>query len=447
MVLQAALALLLARSGAGVDVPIGTPIAGRGDDAVDDLVGLFINTLVLRTDVSGEPSFRELVDRVRETNLGAYANQDVPFERLVEVLNPERSLARHPLFQVMLTMHGEQDNQDVPPLAGLDTSALRLESSAAKVDLAFAFSGDADEGFHGALTYAVDLFDEASAGLMVERLVRVLDAVLASPDVPAGRVEVLAEGERRRVLEEWNGTAVEVPGVSLPVLFEERVRAVPDGVAVVCGDVALSYAELDGRVNRLARLLVSRGVGVESRVVVALPRSVDVVVALLAVLKAGGAYVPVDPEYPAERIAHVVEDSGPVLVLSVSGALGRVPGADVPVVLLDDVGVVAELSELSDTSPGVVPELSSGAYVIYTSGSTGRPKGVVVPHGGVVNVLAGLRDVVAGDRVLAVTTFAFDIAVVELFAPLVSGGCVVVAPSDVVADAELLVGLAVRAGV
>ncbi|WP_338714886.1 amino acid adenylation domain-containing protein [Streptomyces acidiscabies] len=442
MVLQAALALLLSRSGAGDDVPIGTPIAGRGDDAVDDLVGLFINTLVLRTDLSGDPTFRDLVDRVRETNLGAYANQDVPFERLVEVLNPERSLARHPLFQVMLTLHGEQDNQEIPPLAGLDTSALRLESSAAKVDLAFAFSGDASDGLHGALTYAVDLFDAASAEAMVERLIHLLDQVLVSPDVSTRRVDVLVEGERRRVLEEWNDTAVGVPHASLPVLFEEQVRAVPDAVALVCGDVSLTYAELDVRVNRLARLLVSRGVGVESRVVVGLPRSVDAVVALLAVLKTGGAYVPVDPGYPAERIAHVVEDSAPVLVL---GALEGVSG--VPVVLLDDPAVMGELEALSSASLGVVPELSSAAYTIYTSGSTGRPKGVVVPHWGVANVLAGLRHVVGEDRVLAVTTFAFDIAVVELFAPLVSGGCVVVAPSEVVADAELLVGLAVRAGV
>ncbi|WP_416969940.1 non-ribosomal peptide synthase/polyketide synthase [Streptomyces sp. 4F14] len=442
MVLQAALALLLSRSGAGDDVPIGTPIAGRGDDAVDDLVGLFINTLVLRTDLSGNPTFRELVDRVRETNLGAYANQDVPFERLVEVLNPERSLARHPLFQVMLTLHGEQDNQEIPPLAGLDTSALRLESSAAKVDLAFAFSGDAQTGMHGALTYAVDLFDTVSAEAMVERLIHLLDEVLASPDVSTRRVDVLVEGERRRVVEEWNDTVVEVPGVSVPVLFEERVRAVPGAVAVVCGEVALTYGELDVRVNRLARLLVSRGVGAESRVVVALPRSADVVVALLAVLKAGGAYVPVDPSYPAERIAHVVEDSAPVLVL---GALEGVSG--VRVLLLDDPAVVAELEGLPGDSLGVVPELGSAAYVIYTSGSTGRPKGVVVPHQGVANVLAGLRHVVSADRVLAVTTFAFDIAVVELFAPLVSGGCVVVAPSEVVADAELLVDLAVRAGV
>ncbi|QZZ33062.1 amino acid adenylation domain-containing protein [Streptomyces sp. ST1015] len=446
MVLQAAVALLLSRSGAGDDVPIGTPIAGRGDDAVDDLVGLFINTLVLRTDLSGNPTFRELVDRVRETNLGAYANQDVPFERLVEVLNPERSLARHPLFQVMLTLHGEQDNQEIPPLAGLDTSALRLESSAAKVDLAFAFSGDANDGLHGALTYAVDLFDAASAEAMVERLIHLLDQVLASPEVSTRRVDVLVEGERCRVLGEWNDTGVEVPGVSLPVLFEEQVRTLPDAVALVCGDVSLTYAELDVRVNRLARWLVSRGVRAESRVVVALPRSVDAVVALLAVLKTGGAYVPIDPGYPAERIAHVVEDSAPVLVLSVSGALEGAPG-DVPVVLLDDPAVSGELETLPSTSLGVVPELSSAAYTIYTSGSTGRPKGVVVPHQGVANVLAGLRDVVSADRVLAVTTFAFDIAVVELFAPLVSGGCVVVAPSEVVADAELLVDLAVQAGV
>ncbi|WP_075732005.1 amino acid adenylation domain-containing protein, partial [Streptomyces acidiscabies] len=443
MVLQAALALLLSRSGAGDDVPIGTPVAGRGDDAVDDLVGLFINTLVLRTDVSGEPTFRELVDRVRETDLGAYANQDVPFERLVEVLNPERSLARHPLFQVMLSLNNHISTDIGPTSTDLAVTPVHPDHDVARFDLTFDFAErGADAPMYGSLTYAVDLFDAVSAEAMVERLLRLLDVVLGSPDVSTRRVDVLVEGERRRVLEEWNETAVEVPGVSLPVLFEERVRAVPDAPAVACGDVSLTYAELDVRVNRLARLLVSRGVGVESRVVVGLPRSVDAVVALLAVLKAGGAYVPVDPGYPAERIAHVVEDSAPVLVV---GALEGVSG--VPVVLLDDPAVMGELEALPGTSLGVVPELSSAAYTIYTSGSTGRPKGVVVPHGGVVNVLAGLRGVVGADRVLAVTTFAFDIAVVELFAPLVSGGCVVVAPSEVVADAELLVDLAVGAGV
>ena len=405
----------------------------------------------MRTDVSGDPSFRELLDRVREASLAAFAHQDVPFERLVEDLTPERSLARHPLFQVMLEpCTADQDTEAFTPLAGLDTSALRLESSAAKVDLAFAVSrGGADSGLRGALTYAADLFDEASAVLLVERLVHVLETVLTSPDVSTDRVEVLAAGERRHVLEEWNDTAGAAPRASLPVLFEERVAAVPDAVAVVCGGESLSYAELDARVNRVARLLVSRGVGVESRVVVALPRSVDALVGLLAVQKAGGAYVPVDPGYPAERIAQVVGDSSPVLMLSASDALDSsvVSAAGVPVVFLDDAGVVAELAGLSPVSLGVVPDLLSAAYVIYTSGSTGRPKGVVVPHRGVVGVLAALDGVVGADRVLAVTTFAFDIAVVELFAPLVSGGCVVIAPSDVVADAELLVRLAVESGV
>ncbi|MCX4692919.1 non-ribosomal peptide synthase/polyketide synthase [Streptomyces sp. NBC_01408] len=451
MVLQAVLALLLARSGAGEDIPIGTPIAGRGDDAVDDLVGMFINTLVLRTDVSGEPTFRELVDRVRETNLGAYAHQDVPFERLVEHLNPERSLSRHPLFQVMLTLHGEHDRQEIEPFAGLETTALTIDSSAAKTDLALAFAGDAENGLRGALTYAVDLFDAVSVEALAARFVGLLGTVLGSPDVPVRRLDVLGAVERERVLVEWNDTAADMPGVAFPVLFEGCVAAFPGVVAVEAGGVSLSYGELDARVNRLARLLVLRGVGVESRVVVALPRSVDAVVALLAVVKSGAAYVPVDPGYPVERVGWVVEDSAPVLVVSESSVAGVFAdvfaGAGVPVVLLDDAGVVAELAGLSPVSLGVVPALSSAAYVIYTSGSTGRPKGVVVPHSGVVGVLAALGPVVGADRVLAVTTFAFDIAVVELFAPLVSGGCVVVASSDVVADAELLVRLAVASGV
>ncbi|MFF2014310.1 amino acid adenylation domain-containing protein, partial [Streptomyces sp. NPDC058195] len=431
MVAQAALAVLLSRSGAGADVPIGTPIAGRNDDAVDDLVGLFINTLVLRNDLSGDPTFRELVARVRETDLGAYAHQDLPFERLVDIINPERSLSRHPLFQVMLTFNNVAPGTAGEQSDGLAVTELQIDNGFTRHDLSFVLGERSDEtgapaGIHGVLDYRTDLFDAVSAEALAARLAQVLDAALASPDLPVGRLDVLAVDERRRVLEEWNDTAVEVPGVSLPVLFEEQVRAVPDAPAVVCGEVSLSYAELDGRVNRLARLLVSRGVRPESRVVVALPRSAEVVVALLAVLKAGGAYVPVDPEYPAERVRYMVEDSAPVLVLSTRGALDDVTVTGTPVVLLDEPDVLAELATLAPEPLGVVPDLSSVAYVIYTSGSTGRPKGVMVQHRSMGAYLLHNRELYDGadGSTLVHTSVSFDLTVTALFTPLVSGGFV-----------------------
>ncbi|MET9551196.1 condensation domain-containing protein, partial [Streptomyces sp. NPDC006627] len=287
MVLQAALGVLLARSGAGEDIPIGTPVAGRGDDAVDDLVGLFINNLVLRTDVSGDPTFRELLARVRETDLEAYAHQDLPFERLVEILNPERSLSRHPLFQVMLTLNNAPENGMLPALPELSVSPIGTDTESAKVDLSFAFSPDSSSGLRGGLTFAADLFDRRSAELLVERLVWLLGVAVGSPDVPVGGLDVLVPEERRRVLEEWNATSAALPEASLVGLFEEQVRCASGAVAVEFEGGVVSYGELDGRANRLARFLRLLGVGGESRVVVALPRSVDAVVAFLGVLKAG----------------------------------------------------------------------------------------------------------------------------------------------------------------
>ncbi|MFF8646099.1 amino acid adenylation domain-containing protein, partial [Streptomyces sp. NPDC015345] len=449
MVLQAALGVLLSRSGAGEDIPIGTPVAGRGDDAVDDLVGLFINNLVLRTDVSGDPTFRELLARVRETDLEAYAHQDLPFERLVEILNPERSLSRHPLFQVMLIFNNQTSAGVESNASHLDVSEIRATHDAARFDLTFEFAQmDPENGLRGGLTFALDVFERWSAELLVERLVWLLGALVGSPDVPVGGLDVLVPGERGRVLEGWNDTAVDVPKASLVGLFEEQVRCASGAVAMECGGEAVSYGELDGRANRLARFLRLLGVGGESRVVVALPRSVDAVVAFLGVLKAGGVYVPVDPSYPVERIAFVVGDCAPSAVISVSGAgVGGCGG--VPLVLLDDPVVVSRLAEFSSGSLGVVSCREQAAYVLYTSGSTGRPKGVVVSQGGVVNVLAGLRGVVGSGsgRVLALTTFAFDIAVLELFGPLTAGGCVVLASSEVVGDAGLLVDLVVSSGV
>ncbi|WP_159045871.1 condensation domain-containing protein, partial [Streptomyces sp. WM6372] len=388
MTVQAALAVLLSKMGAGQDIPIGTPIAGRTDDALDDLVGFFVNTLVLRTDVSGDPTFREVLKGVREVDLAAFAHQDVPFERLVEILNPARSMARHPLFQVMLTVQSAAD-PDVA-LPGLSVTSEQVQGAVAKFDLSFSLDetrgvDGKPAGLEGRLDFRTDLFAESTVRHLVARLIRVLRAVGTDPDLHVGEIELLGSDERERILTTWNSAVAEVPAALLPELFETQAARSPHAPAVVGGGVELSYAELNARANRLARHLVACGAGPEKLVAVALPRSVDLVVALLAVLKSGAGYVPVDPEYPADRIAYVLADAGPVLMITDAETSPGLPDGDVPRVLLDDdefVQVVASASasDLSDSDrlSSVLP--AHPAYVIYTSGSTGRPKGVVVSH-------------------------------------------------------------------
>ncbi|MGW1895793.1 amino acid adenylation domain-containing protein, partial [Streptomyces sp. NPDC002004] len=433
MVLQAAIAALLSRLGAGTDIPLGTAVAGRSDEALDDLVGFFVNTLVLRTDVSGDPTFRELLARVRETDLAAYAHQDVPFDRVVEAVNPVRSLSHTPLFQTMLT------SQNVPdPTAGQEGPAFVPEDVSrrtARFDLSFhakeqkAADGSCT-GVDAHLEYATDLFDEGSAQALTARLVRLLGAVADGPDVPVGELELLTATERSRLLDEWQGERREPSGLTVPELFEAQAARVPDATAVVHEDSALTYRELNERANRLARLLVARGAGPERHVAVAMPRSVDLVVALLAVFKAGAAYLPLDPSYPADRLAFMLQDVAPVLVLTEQGVLDHVP-APCPLLPLDDAAVAAELARysagnLTDADRGAPLLPDHAAFVIFTSGSTGRPKGVTVQHRSLDGYLTWTRSAypaVAG-RALVHSPVAFDLTVTGLFAPLTSGGSV-----------------------
>ncbi|MFE9381464.1 non-ribosomal peptide synthase/polyketide synthase [Streptomyces sp. NPDC006855] len=432
MVVQAALASLLGRLGAGEDIPLGSVIAGRTDEALNDLVGFFVNTLVLRTDLSGDPTFRELVERVRETDLAAYANQDVPFERLVEILNPARSLARHPLFQVMLAF---QNNAEATlDLDGVQAEAQPVGLAAAKFDLLFSleetFAADGGPaGLRGVVEFSADLFDRATVEAVGDRLVRLLAAVTETPDTGIGSVDVLTGQERQRLLTEWNDTHRDVPPATLPELFEAQAARTPGRPAVGHAGHELDYAELERRANRLAHLLIGRGVGPEQFVALALPRSADMIVALLAVLKSGAAYLPVDPQYPADRIAFMLSDARPALVLSTGEAAGALP-AGTDALLLDAPELADELAALPENAPADADRVrpltpDHPAYVIYTSGSTGRPKGVVVAHRSVAELAAWAVADIGAERlsdVLAATSLNFDVSVFEMFGPLLSGG-------------------------
>ncbi|MEV7190138.1 amino acid adenylation domain-containing protein, partial [Kitasatospora sp. NPDC093102] len=390
MTVQAALAALLTRLGAGTDIPIGSVVAGRCDEALDDLVGFFVNTLVLRTDTSGNPSFAELLGRARETALGAYAHQDVPFERLVEELRPARSLARHPLFQVMLVL--QSNEQAEPATAGLHIEPLAAGTGSAKFDLSLiaeeSFGPDGEPaGIDCALDYATDLFDRETVEAVAVRFGRLLAAVVARPELPIGRIELLSAQEPAALPTAGGALPDEVP--LLPAAFAAQAARTPEAVALVCGDTALTFAELNARADRLAHRLRAAGAGPESVVALALPRSAETVVAMLAVHKAGGAYLPLDAEYPAERTAHMLADARPALALTD----GRWPLPEVLAGLRTlDVAPPSEDSEAGAPDPAwSAPDPGDAAYVIYTSGSTGRPKGVVVPHGAVAALLAAHR--------------------------------------------------------
>ncbi|MFF8594381.1 non-ribosomal peptide synthase/polyketide synthase [Streptomyces sp. NPDC015220] len=424
MVLQAGLAALLGKLGAGTDVPIGTPIAGRTDEAVDDLVGFFVNTLVLRTDLSGDPSFTELLGRVRADALAAYAHQDVPFEHLVEALNPTRSLAHHPLFQTMLALQNA-------PLGTFDLPRLRVaadlvHTGTAKCDLTFMLTErPGAHGLSGLVEYSTDLFDAATVEGIVDRWLRLLRAVVADPGRRIGQVDVLSADELRALLPSGGDRSAKSPKSGITALFERQVRANPAAVAVVSGEVTLTYGELNARANRLAHALIARGVGPEQLVALALPRSAELVVAVLAVLKAGGAYVPVDPRYPAARIAHLLRDARPSLLVT-TGRTGELPDTEAVDRLLLD---TADLDGLPDTDPEIPLDPGHPAYVIHTSGSTGDPKGVVVPHRNVVRLFAATRELFAFSAEDVWTLFhsyAFDFSVWELWGPLLHGGRLVV---------------------
>ncbi|MFJ4584738.1 amino acid adenylation domain-containing protein, partial [Streptomyces echinatus] len=444
MVVQAALVALLHRLGAGTDIPIGSPIAGRTDQALDELVGVFVNTLVLRTDVSGDPTFRELLGRVRETDLAAYAHQDVPFEHLVEVLSPARSLSHHPLFQVLLA--AEDVDAGAIELPGLTSSLRPVGTGTAKFSLSLSYSEQhladgSPAGIGCRIEYSADLFDQDTAQRVSAHLSRLLTEAVTDADRPIRTLDVLTAPVRHRMLTEWNATAHRTAEHTrtLTDLLEAQAERTPDRTAVVFEGSELSYTELFARADRLAALLTRGGAGPEGVVAVAVPRSLDLIVALLAVLKSGAAYLPIDPDDPSERTAFVLGDARPVLLLVTEATSALLTGTDeVPRIVLDSPQNRNDLEGSADDAkePEPAARRASGllprhpAYVIYTSGSTGRPKGVVVPHEGIVNRLLWMQDqygLTGDDRVLQKTPSSFDVSVWEFFWPLIAGAGLVVA--------------------
>jgi amino acid adenylation domain-containing protein len=427
MVLHAAYATLLTRLGAGTDIPIGVPIAGRTDEALDHLIGFFVNTLVLRTDTAENPTFAQLIRRTRETTLRAYQNQDVPLEQLIEAIGPARSAAHNPLFQVMFAL----DNNPAAhfDLPGLGVTGQRVDIGTAKFDL---FLNLAEEpgrdgsppAISGAFEYATDLFDRHTVEAMAQRLERILEQIVAGPDTPIGDLDVLTPSERHRLLHEWNDTTRPIADTGLPELFEAQVARTPDAPAVISDDTTLTYAELNARANRLAHHLIERGAGPEKIVAFALSRSVQLVIAVLAVTKTGAAYLPIDLRYPEARMRLVIEQTGARLLVTDRATVARVPSDRVAAVVVDD-----QPGTESTDDPRVSVHGDQLAYVVFTSGSTGAPKGVAATHADVV-ALAADRSWRNGahERILLHSPPNFDASTYELWVPLLSGGQVVVAP-------------------
>ncbi|OBK78647.1 hypothetical protein A5651_01580 [Mycobacterium sp. 1274761.0] len=443
MVVQAALAVLLSKISASTDVAVGFAIAGRGDPALEALVGFFVNTLVLRVDLADDPTFAELVTQVRGHSLAAYEHQDVPFEMLVDRLNPARSLTHSPLVQVLLAWQnfaGQESDLTGLRLGDAQVTPRTVDTRTARVDLTFTlgehWSDDGDPaGIRGEVEFRTDVFDAASIEVLIERLQRVLVAMTAEPTRRLSWVDLLDAVEHAR-LDGWGNRAtltqpVPVSG-SIPVLFAEQVARTPEAVAVTFEGRSVTYRELDEAANRLAHLLASRGVGPGERVALLLSRSAEAIMTIVAVLKTGAAYLPIDPMHPAARIRFMLDDAAPMAAITTVDLRSRLDGHDLLVIDIDDPAIDAEPST---ALPGPAPD--DVAYLIYTSGTTGVPKGVAITH---YNVTQLLESVSADLPTPAVWSqwhsYAFDVSVWEIWGALLGGGRLVVVPDAVVRSPE-----------
>ncbi|WP_406694053.1 amino acid adenylation domain-containing protein [Singulisphaera sp. Ch08] len=439
MTLIAAFQTLLHRISGQNDIAVGSPVAGRTRPETEGLIGLFLNTLVLRTELAGTLSFRELLRRTKPIVLDAFAHQDLPFEQIVEAVAAHRDSSRSPLFQAMLILQ----NAPLPPLAtaGLTMSVLEPPVETAKFDLTLKLT-ETDQGLNAALEYATDLFESDTIDRMLGWFHTLLKGIVANPETPLADLPLLGGGEHNRLLVEYNDTGIELPdGSSVPRLFEAQAARTPHATAVIdAHGRSLTYSQLDRAANQLAHQLRSLGAGTDTLVALCSERSPDMLVALLGVLKAGAAYLPLDPDYPRDRLDFMLRDSGAAILLTDRHIQKLLPDTGVRVVLLDDDRAEIEHHDGS-SAPDITIHPASLAYVIYTSGSTGKPKGVMIPHDALNNFLLAMRallELKPGDSLLAVTTLSFDIAVLELFLPLALGARIELASRDEATDGRRL---------
>ncbi|MCZ6671530.1 MAG: amino acid adenylation domain-containing protein, partial [Verrucomicrobia bacterium] len=437
MALLACFQAVLSRYSGQKDILVGIPFANRQEQDLEELLGYFVNTLVMRTDLSAEPGFGDLLKKVRNVSLDAFQHHELPFEKLVQEINPARDLSRHPLFQVMFVLQ----NADAGPPAfkGLEVSRFDINKPTTHFDLSLALSPNGD-AWSGIISYNTDLYDPDSIERFSNHYITLLDGMLANPDHPVSKIPLLTLEEQQQFLEEWNNRPEDCPeDLCIHELFEEQTRKTPDSIAVVFEDQELSYSELDLRVKQLATHLKSLGVGPEVLVGICIERSIEMLVGLLAILKAGGAYVPLDPHYPVSRLDLILEDADVHLLVTQRSLADLCASCKGEVLYLDEwIGDSVELESLPSVSS------DSSAYIIYTSGSTGQPKGTVIEHRSAVNMLNSVRyrpGLVAEDVFLAVATISFDISVFELFAPLSVGARLVIMPDSMRADGHQLVRL------
>jgi amino acid adenylation domain-containing protein len=432
-VLLAALRVVLARWSGQEDVVIGAPVAGRTRAETEGLIGFFVNTLPLRGTVTADDTFRALLRREKAATLAAFDHQDLPFERIVEELRIPRDLSRNPVFQVSLMLQNAR--VEAMRLPGLEIAPLEVDYDTARFDLAFDLYDEDDGGLKLETEYATDLFDRATAGRLVAHLTRLLRHAVADPDARVASIDLLDDAERAAVIGHGNDTGRDWDFVAIHRLIGEQASRTPDAVAVEGADGALTYKQLDALSAGVAAALRARGCGRGSIVAVCTERSARMVAALLGVMRAGAAYLPLDPEYPAERLSYVLEDSGASIVLLDRALADRLPTSSIDRLILDEIAPAASVDADADVSADDL------AYVIYTSGSTGRPKGVMVRHGGVSSFLRSMAEAPgmhSDDELLAVTTIAFDISVLELFLPLTLGARTIVTTREQAADPRLL---------